>query len=54
MKFQAACLHDVLLVVAEIGMVVLAVRGLWALIAGCDVAERTLVVGSIAPAALAQ
>ena len=40
MKFQAACPHDVLLVVAEIGMVVLAVRGPWALIACCDVAER--------------
>ena len=40
MKFQAACPHDVLLVVAEIGMVVLAVRSPWALIACCDVAER--------------
>ena len=39
MKFQAACPHDVLLVIAEVGMVVLAVRGPWALMAGCDVAE---------------
>ena len=40
MKSYAACPHDVLLVIAEIGMVMLAIWGQWALIACCDVAKR--------------
>ena len=40
MKSYAACPHDVLLVIAEIGMVMLAIWGPWALIACCDIAKR--------------
>ena len=40
MKSYAACPHDVLLVIAEIGMVMLAIWGPWALIACCGVAKR--------------
>ena len=40
MKSYAACPHDVLLVIAEIGMVMLAIWGPWALIACCYVAKR--------------
>ena len=40
MKSYAACPHDVLLVIAETGMVKLAIWGPWALMACCDVAKR--------------
>ena len=39
-KSYAACPRDVLLVIAEIGMVLLAIWGPWALIACCYVAKR--------------